>query len=277
MIQKLHSGKFTGKERDSETGLDYFGARCYGSNMGRFQTPDPLLNSGRPDDPQTWNRYSYTLNNPLKFTDPTGMYVWNNTCGGGDQKCNQQFQDLQSKFREALSDVQDEYSKAVAAGDTEKADSLKQVLDGYGKEGEKNAFGQNVTVGLDSSQGNLGLTQPVGNNTIQVTFNLNLKNDWDHFKTEAAHEGSHAGQRDFSMTFDNVRRTERAAYLVGGYMSQRYGRLDQYDTGNGAVMKLTVVWNPSWAKADANSLRQSGATKMGDFSAQQCVATKKCK
>ena len=39
--------KFTGKERDAETGLDYFGARYYGSNMGRFQTPDPLLNSGQ--------------------------------------------------------------------------------------------------------------------------------------------------------------------------------------------------------------------------------------
>ena len=46
----------TGKERDSESGNDYFGARYYESTMGRFLSPDPLLNSGRPDNPQTWNR-----------------------------------------------------------------------------------------------------------------------------------------------------------------------------------------------------------------------------
>jgi RHS repeat-associated protein len=40
--------KFTGKERDSESGLDNFGARYDSSSMGRFMTPDPLLNSGRP-------------------------------------------------------------------------------------------------------------------------------------------------------------------------------------------------------------------------------------
>jgi RHS repeat-associated protein len=39
--------KFTGKERDAESGLDNFGARYYGSSMGRFMTTDPLLNSGR--------------------------------------------------------------------------------------------------------------------------------------------------------------------------------------------------------------------------------------
>lgn len=67
--------QFTGKERDSETGLDYFGARYYGSNMGRFTSPDPKPRSARVIDPQSWNRYSYTLNNPLKFVDPDGMDV----------------------------------------------------------------------------------------------------------------------------------------------------------------------------------------------------------
>jgi RHS repeat-associated protein len=61
----------SGKERDSETGLDYFGARYYGSTMGRFLTPDPL--AGHTEDPQTLNRYSYVRNNPLTLTDPTGL------------------------------------------------------------------------------------------------------------------------------------------------------------------------------------------------------------
>jgi RHS repeat-associated protein len=65
--------KFTAKERDVETGLDYFGARYYSSVQGRFTTPDPLHASARPSAPQSWNRYSYVLNNPLKLIDPTGL------------------------------------------------------------------------------------------------------------------------------------------------------------------------------------------------------------
>jgi RHS repeat-associated protein len=67
--------KFTGKERDTESGLDYFGARYYGSNMGRFMSPDPSgLYYADPTNPQSLNLYSYALNNPLKNIDPTGMY-----------------------------------------------------------------------------------------------------------------------------------------------------------------------------------------------------------
>jgi RHS repeat-associated protein len=65
--------KFTGKERDTESGNDYFGARYYGSSMGRMMSPDPdtgtLLHIMNP---QRWNMYAYALNNPLTITDPTG-------------------------------------------------------------------------------------------------------------------------------------------------------------------------------------------------------------
>jgi RHS repeat-associated protein len=65
--------QFTAKERDSETGLDYFGARYFASTQGRFTSADPLLASARTGAPQSWNRYSYVLNNPLKLIDPTGL------------------------------------------------------------------------------------------------------------------------------------------------------------------------------------------------------------
>jgi RHS repeat-associated protein len=65
--------QFTGKERDTETGLDYFEARYYGSEMGRFITPDPYMPSAEVTNPQTWNRYAYCLNNPLNNVDPTGL------------------------------------------------------------------------------------------------------------------------------------------------------------------------------------------------------------
>ena len=62
--------KFTEKERDNETGLDYFGARYYASTQGRFTGVDP--GPFTVADPQSWNRYLYVQNNPLKFIDPTG-------------------------------------------------------------------------------------------------------------------------------------------------------------------------------------------------------------
>jgi RHS repeat-associated protein len=95
--------EFTGKERDSESGNDYFEARYFGSSMGRFMTPDPLpwLGWQHPSEesteeekeeahkkfedwignPQNLNMYAYALNNPLRYTDPTEM----SGCQAGDK------------------------------------------------------------------------------------------------------------------------------------------------------------------------------------------------
>jgi RHS repeat-associated protein len=65
--------RFTGKERDNENGLDYFGARYFSGPQGRFTSVDPL--HGRVGDPSSWNRYTYALNRPLILVDPDGMAV----------------------------------------------------------------------------------------------------------------------------------------------------------------------------------------------------------
>jgi RHS repeat-associated protein len=68
--------RFTGKERDTETGLDYFGARYYGANVGRFTAIDPVYTwQENLVDPQRWNRYAYARNNPLKYVDPDGRAI----------------------------------------------------------------------------------------------------------------------------------------------------------------------------------------------------------
>jgi RHS repeat-associated protein len=66
---------FTGKERDAESGLDYFGARYYVSNMGRFMSPDKPFADQHIGNPQSWNLYSYTRNNPLRYVDDDGEEV----------------------------------------------------------------------------------------------------------------------------------------------------------------------------------------------------------
>ena len=72
--------QFTLKERDTETGLDYFLARYYSSTQGRFSGPDGM--SGVPARPQSWNAYTYVLNNPLRLVDPDGLRWAQRTVGG---------------------------------------------------------------------------------------------------------------------------------------------------------------------------------------------------
>lgn len=90
--------KFTGKERDDESGLDYFDARYYSSKLGRFINPDEF--TGGPDElfdfvddatdnptfyadldnPQSLNKYQYTYNNPYRYVDPDGHEVDESCC-----------------------------------------------------------------------------------------------------------------------------------------------------------------------------------------------------
>ena len=78
--------RFTGYEKDNETGLDFAEARYYDNRFGRFTAVDPLLASGQSADPQTFNCYVYVMNKPTGLTDPSGqlpeglMYGW---FGGG--------------------------------------------------------------------------------------------------------------------------------------------------------------------------------------------------
>jgi RHS repeat-associated protein len=65
-------GYSTGKERDNETGLDYFGARYLSAAQGRWTSPDEPFADQHPADPQSWNLYGYVRNNPLISVDPQG-------------------------------------------------------------------------------------------------------------------------------------------------------------------------------------------------------------
>ena len=72
--------RFTGKERDAESGNDYFGARYYGSSMGRWLSPDwsakiMPVPYAKLDNPQSLNLYAYVGNNPLIHVDADGHII----------------------------------------------------------------------------------------------------------------------------------------------------------------------------------------------------------
>jgi RHS repeat-associated protein len=71
--------RYTGKERDAESGNDYFGARYYASSMGRFLSPDWSAQAepvpyAKLDNPQSLNLYSYMYNSPLGGVDADGHW-----------------------------------------------------------------------------------------------------------------------------------------------------------------------------------------------------------
>ncbi len=66
----INTHKFTGHERDAESGLDYMMARYYSQGQARFLSVDPVM--GNTPNPQTWNLYAYVGNSPMKYVDPTG-------------------------------------------------------------------------------------------------------------------------------------------------------------------------------------------------------------
>ncbi|MDQ1353921.1 MAG: hypothetical protein QG657_4230 [Acidobacteriota bacterium] len=69
--------KFSGKEREGYSELDYFGARYFDNNSNRFIAVDPIINKeGAIGNPQLWNLYAYCANNPITHFDPDGRKVW---------------------------------------------------------------------------------------------------------------------------------------------------------------------------------------------------------
>jgi RHS repeat-associated protein len=81
------ASRYTGKERDSESGLDNFESRYYGSSMGRFMSPDTF--GGHLEEPEMLNHSSYVGNNPLSRTDPDGHDFYQQRGSSDHSGCTQ--------------------------------------------------------------------------------------------------------------------------------------------------------------------------------------------
>jgi RHS repeat-associated protein len=128
---------FTGKERDAESGNDYFFARYYSSAMGRFLSPDWSAKEepvpyAKMDDPQTLNLYGYLRNNPLGGVDADGH------CGGGpnDPPCSEvkvQAKVTQQPKMESNTPVKDSNGKVIAHGTGPTGGQIKDTVTVNGK------------------------------------------------------------------------------------------------------------------------------------------------
>jgi RHS repeat-associated protein len=149
------ASRFTGKKRDTETGLDYFGARYYSNGLGRYTSADePGLDQHRPD-PQSWNLYTYGRNNPLLYVDPNGEYV----CGSSmsSKQC--------SDFQNGLDKAQGEANKLKDANGSSSVEykDAQRAIDAYGEAGVNNG----VTIQYDKNEG--GAFTQVYNTTDKKT------------------------------------------------------------------------------------------------------------
>jgi RHS repeat-associated protein len=116
--------RFTGKERDTESGNDYFGARYYASSMGRFLSPDwaakiEPVPYAKLDNPQSLNLYSYVWNNPLSRNDPDGHEV---DLGNSEKKLRDEAQ------KRILSNVSSK-ERGLFKAATDKNGTTRLVLD----------------------------------------------------------------------------------------------------------------------------------------------------
>lgn len=165
-ISLLH---FTGKERDGESGLDNFGARSFGSSIGRFMSADPENGSGydNPGDPQGWNAYSYVRNNPLTLTDPDGRdyYVCINN-GNGGQNCTTYHNDADFVRAATASGV-------ALSGDPEGSGNIYATVNGEQVQvGTFQHFGSTSNEGTQDVTGDYFFNFPAASSLVRGIFNL---------------------------------------------------------------------------------------------------------
>ena len=163
--------KFTGQRLDS-TGLYYYGARYYDPSIGRFISPDTITQD--PMNPQCFNRYSYTFNNPLKYTDPSGHLV---------------------------NDSDDPTISAAWSLFCDTAPDIAKIME----------EDKNITFSFKwgDNMGNMGgYTSDVKDDQCTIYLNPNKQNDIDDTTTTIAHESVHC----IGNTFDQNNKIDDSIY-----------------------------------------------------------------
>jgi RHS repeat-associated protein len=265
----IESHKFTGKERDAETGMDWFEVRYMSSAQGGFTSPDPLVwqlwQNGSDDDrvkfqelisdPQNLNLYAYVRNNPLKYTDPTGSYY----CNRNTDEC--------SKIKAAY-----DQAKAAAANPNLSKDertAINSTLKFLGKPGEVNgvviAFGAVARGAVADTD----TTKTFGSTITTITFDPEglARYDANTLSETLIHEGTH-GADEFPLGRNPITKSEEMATETHAYTNQSYAA-----EGLGVASRYGV-WSPGMTDANRQKAIKDNAHKSTRI---WCQSGGKCK
>lgn len=247
---RLAPSRSTGKERDAESGNDYFGARYYASTMGRFLSPDWSAKAepvpyAKLDDPQSLNLYAYVRNNPLSRVDPDGHV----TCSGSKESCAQ----IKLGY-----DLAKAAQQKLGANSTE-GKAIGKVLAFYGAWGKDNGVHISAAT-LD--KGTLGVTTAGPNGTTDIKLDLGqIKSaaqnspvggafDWAARAGVVVHEGQHGVDNQARGGGTDSRRaldaTEHNAYRTESYVFQ--GLRSNSPSG---------LWNMGWSPQETEANRSA--------------------
>lgn len=223
-------------------------ARYYSSNDARFLTPDPSgLHAIKLANPQTWNLYVYTLNNPLRYTDPTGMYL----CAD-DSKCNSANDKAFAARLHYLSQIEGQYKKGSNGYNT-----IANILKAYGTAGQRGtAGGSTVSVAFTGGKNTGGFTRRLSASTIGVKFASNFSEEAAHFNLPTVglvgHEGQHVvdGAPTGIARFRSEVNAEAATQdiMEGAWMNPALRATFFISPHPFYALRGVTLWNPTWYK-----------------------------
>jgi RHS repeat-associated protein len=245
--------KFTGKRRDTESQLDYFGARYFDNPFGRFMTPDPLIvQKQKLLDPQQWNMYQYARGNPLRFTDPTGKYV----CEGNKTQCG--------VIKTALALAKTAAGK-LPEGSKERKE-LEKSIAAYGKENTKNGVVVQFK-DLNDLGFRAGTTIDEKTKVTTVVFDLNAKGKTGtagEIVASTGHEGVHVADYKAAGHMPRSRNeelaTERNAFNASAGVAIGLG----FRSAQG-------LWDPGWSSGHTPAEMNQMKDKSIEDSAQRAT------
>jgi len=234
-----------------------------------------LLGSGRPNIPQSWNRYTYTLNSPLKFIDPTGLYEY---AEGTTDAQKRRFE----AARERLIAARSYYQNARGYG--ENSQEYRKINDALNALGDPNTA-NGVTVGFGATKdGTPAATEPglalsddgttITGATARLTIDLSKYSNNDDgaisMAIDIGHEGTHIDNlQDYVAALpSNAEAAQKAMNSGFRFMSKRTSEQNAYTTSAYVAQALSPnrslsyngseIWNPSWREADRQTKRSAG-------------------
>ena len=266
--------QFTAYEKDIESGLEFAQARMYSHGFGRFTAPDPLLNSGHPGIPQSWNRYVFAANSPLKFNDVTGLFEWDESLAEDPslgKKENARRAGLRKKILDGYDKLKAEIGKAATSGklSTQQLAALNNALNALGPKPGEAGSNNGVTIGIGTvDKSAVGETKPTftfqqdtdgthGGSSISATISVKFTESFvnsDRVFAGLLHEGAHVfDMQTFASHPETVwsssnpynltqYQSEVNAFNTNSYLSQAMGV-------DGSKVNIPV-WNNAWTKAD---------------------------